>query len=277
MASLYYVSYCLLYICGQLSSSNAVTSKYLEFSNQKESYIDEATNYATLKSATLEKLPSAGFTICSSIYIAFFRSKQAFYAIRKNDQQSLWFSLFINTQDIKTGRYLSVLVYDGGSIFSNTGREVNLKPHAWSHACTTVDVESAHVMVAINGVLTHNTTIPSKDFTDNVPPVFQNSLVLGITQEKYIGTADINLQSEASVTNVNVFSFLMETSKVIEVTSSGNFDEGDVVSWYEATWEFVGSVQTVTNDDTTKPYFPNLFKMTNFRSWDDCMNLCPSL
>ena len=67
MASLHYVSFCFLYICVFLPFSNAEQSKYLEFYNQKEPPVNEATNYATLKSGILDKLPSARFTICSSI------------------------------------------------------------------------------------------------------------------------------------------------------------------------------------------------------------------
>ena len=70
-------------------------------------------------------------------------------------------------------------------IDSGTGAELNLKPHAWSHACNTVDVESGYVMVVMKGVITQNTTITSKDFTESVQTVFQNNLVLGLGKEKF--------------------------------------------------------------------------------------------
>ena len=77
------------------------------------------------------------------------------------------------------------------------------------------------------------------------------------------------------MTNVNVFSVPMEMTKMINVTSIGNFVEGDIVSWSEATWEFKGSVKIMTYDFLTILHFPNTFKITNFHSWENCMNLCP--
>ena len=214
MARIYFSSLFFFCICGHLSPSDAETSKYLKFSNQNETPVDKATNYATLKSGILDELPSARFTICSSIYISFFRGYQSFYNLLKNDHKTLWFSLLIESQDTTKGKYFSFISYYGGFIISNTGGELNLRPHDWSHACTTVDVESGHIMVAINGVLTHNTTITSNHFTNNLPTFFSKNLVIGLCQEKYPGTKTFNYQSEASVTNVNVFSVPMEKSKM---------------------------------------------------------------
>ena len=132
-------------------------------------------------------------------------------------------------------------------------------------------------MVVINGILTHNTTINSKDFTDNVPTVFKRNLVLGISQRKFSGTANANSQSEASVSNVNVFSFPMSMAKMVAVTSTGNFTGGDIVSWSKSDYELVGNVTAVTSKPLSEQsHFPNLFKMGDgVPSWDDCMNLCP--
>ena len=106
------------------------------------------------------------FTICGSIYIGFFRGRQTFYTVRKSIQHTLWFALSIWEQDTSKGVYKSEIYYFGGSVFSNTGGKVTLIPHAWSHACTTVDAESGHVTVVINGILAYNMTIGSKDFTE---------------------------------------------------------------------------------------------------------------
>ena len=93
--------------------------------------------------------------------------------------------MFIENQDTSKGSYLRYFNYLDGSVFSNTGEKLRLKPHAWSHACTTVDLEFGHVTVAINGILTHNKTIISKDFTDNMQTGFKNNLVLGVAQRKF--------------------------------------------------------------------------------------------
>ena len=189
------------------------------------------------------------------------------------------FFLSLFNQDTTEEVYRPDFSYFGGSVLSNTGGKLRLRPHAWSHACTTVNEESGHVTVVINGILTHNMTISSKDFTGNVPTVFQKHLVLGIYQYKYSGSPNVNSQSEASVTNVNVFSVPMNVSQMEDVTSSGLWTDGDIVSWSQADWAFSGNIDELTDEKNKDPYhFLNLFKMADgFRSAKDCLNLCPRI
>ena len=90
------------------------------------------------------------------------------------------YSLIIDIQDTKEESYSSSISYDGGSVYSNTGKHLKLKLHDWSHACTNLNVKTIHVMVVINGMLIHNRTINSEDFTDNSPTTLQNNLLIGI-------------------------------------------------------------------------------------------------
>ena len=261
----------------QLLSSNKVKSKYFQFSNQLEPLSTKATNFALLESVDLGELSSSTFTICGSIYIRFYRGYPAFYTLRKNDQKTLWFSLFIETQDTISEAYQPGVAFHGGVVTSNTGNKLRLRPHAWSHACTTVDAESGHVTVVINGILTHNTTISNKDFAGNVPTVFQYNLVLGVQEDKFI--KPVVRQSEPSVRNVNVFSVSMNQTQMEKITTTGQWPEGDIVSWSEAIWTISGSVGQITSDKQEHlSNFPNLFKMANgFHSAHDCMNLCPRI
>ena len=188
----------------QTSHSEKVKSKYFQFSNQLEPLQEKATNFAILKSKDFGKLSSSTFTICGSIYIGFFRGFPTFYTLRRNDGETLWFSLSIVNQDTTEEVYTQAIYYFGGCVFSNTDGKLRLRPHAWSHACTTVDVESGHVTVVIIGILTHNVTISSKDFTGNVPTVFQNNLVLGVFQYIFTGIPSVNLQSEKKFSQKNI-------------------------------------------------------------------------
>ena len=235
--SLSMFSFAFLYMSAvhlQLSFCNKVKLEYIQFSNQLGTQLKEARNYATLKSGDFDELSSGRFTICGSIYIGFFRGVQTFYTLRRNRQETLWFSLSINNQDTTDEVYGSVFCYFGGVMLSNTIGKLRLRPHAWSHACTTVDVESGHVIVVINGILTQNATINSTDFTDKGSPVFQNNLVLGVNQNRFPGLPIYNWQSEASATNVNVFSVTMNLSQLVDITTAGRWTDGDVVSWSEA-------------------------------------------
>ena len=152
--------------------------KYLKFANNDEALLNKATNFATLSSGSLDVLPFNRFTICSSIYIGYFKGFQSFYLLRRNDHGTLWFNLYIYDQNIENFSYKADISYYNGSVFPNTGAKLPLKPHAWSHACTAVNVDSSHITVVINGILAYNMKLTnySKDFAENVPPVFQKKL-----------------------------------------------------------------------------------------------------
>ena len=258
-----------------VSSSEAI-STYLQFSNQTENYkLQHATNIATLISGDLVDLPSNRFTICGSMYIGYFRGTKSFYTVRRNNENKLWFTLVINNQDTKESSYTTSLDFFSATVFSNTGAKLGLRPHSWSHACTTVNVDTGHVLVVINGILTHNITIDGKDFVGNVPTVFQNNLILGVRY--LLGTPNITYQSEASISSVNIFSIPMKTSRMVEVTSRGQFQNGDVVAWSEAKWKFLGGVEEIEDiDGIDGPKTPHLIKMAEgFDICDDCLNLCP--
>ena len=195
--------------------------------------------------------------------------------MRRNSKETLWFSLYIYDQDTNEEVYTSMFFYFNDVVLSNTGGKLRLRPHAWSHACTTVDVKSGHVLVVINGNVTHNATISSTEFTVNIPTVFTTNLILGISQQKFMGQPNKNIQSEASTTNVTVFFVPMNMSRLVDVTTTGRWTDGDVVSWSDAEWTLSGSAEELFYE---QPTFPNLFKMGDgFESANNCMDLCPTI
>ena len=185
MGALNVISYICLFCLTSLitSYSASLTSKYLQFSSQKESPLEKASNHAILKSPAAVSLKS--FTICSSIYVRFFRGYQTFYTLRRNTTDSLWFSLSVYNQDILKELYTVRITHLSGSVYSKTGQELKLRPHEWSHACSTIDVESGHILVVVNGITVFDTILNSNTFTDNLPTVFQNKLILGLSQEVF--------------------------------------------------------------------------------------------
>ena len=265
--------------CLQLLYADKVRSKYLQFSNQLEPLSERPTHFAILESGYMDDLTFSKFAICGSIYIGFYRGQQTFYTVRTNDGHILWFSLTLDNQDTTEVVYRPAIFYFDGIVSSNPGSKLRLRPHAWSHACTTVDVESGHITVVINGILTHNTTISSKDFTSNMPTVFRNNLVLGVQQEKFTGSPSIERQSEASVTNVNVFSDPMNVSQMEIITTTGLWTDGDIVSWSEADWTLSSSVKEISSNTIEQtPNHPSMLKLADgFHDAHDCMNLCPRI
>ena len=194
---------------------NSQSIHYLEFSNQKELPEVQATNYAILNGGSTRKQSVRNFTICGTIFIGYLRGRQAFYTMRQNGTDVLWLSLSLtNSKDLSDGydAYFNII---GGSSYNI--RKVALRPHGWSHACTSVDT-SGHVLVVINGVLTHdvNTTLqsPGHIFTK-----FEDNLVLGVSWTQFSRLE--TYQSEASVTNVNIFSEQLSLAKMKHITTSG--------------------------------------------------------
>ena len=250
------------------------TQKILKFSNQSGPAFEEATNFATLDSNDLSIISSNRLTICGSIYIGFYRGSQVFYTVRSREK--LWFSMALDNQDTTEEIYSAFIKYFGGTIGSIAGAKLTLNPHSWSHACTSVDGNV--IMVVINGVLMFNTTISSNDFNDNLPTMLRNNLVLGAYENVYQG-ASYKSQSEASVKNVNVFSGSMQLSEMINISSSGQWTDGDIVSWSKSLWTFSGSVKEVFDKDIEKKsQFPHLFKIGDvFNKWSDCASICPRI
>ena len=229
---------------------------------------EPARNFATLMPGAAGALPSTSFTICSSIYIGYFRGQQAFYTLKRRGQ--LWFSVYINTQDPSTQSYTSFIDHAEGNVQSNANL-LRLRPHAWSHACTSVDAELGHVVVVINGVETHNEIITNSEFLDNGTITFDDNLVLGVFGKDLI-------QSEASITNVHIFTKSLDASELVASTSQGMFGTGDHLSWDGAKWNLTGEVKTVKIMDLIGARkFPNLFLFGNNLRWWKCKDVCSKI
>ena len=266
----------IAYFIAPASAESPVKNKYLEFSNQKEKAEEPPVNFATLKYPSTGNLPLNGFTICGSSRIGYFRHRQAFYTLRRDDHSDLWFSLHIFQQDVSDQTYRPVFAYNGDEVYPNTGAKLSLRPHAWSHACTTINRSSGHVSVIINGQMLINVTL-DKYILDNAPSDLQNSLVLGVSQFKSLGRQGKNFQSEASVANINIFSIPKSIETMIDLTSDEPCTTGDFLSWADASWNMIGNVQSFeSNDVCFKSHFRNLYLLPKiFNSQSDCLNLCP--
>ena len=252
--------------------------KKLQFSTQVGVVTEVPQTYATLKSGTKGVSITKTFTICCSIYIGYFRTRPAFFTMRADGKVKLWFSLFISEQDILTNIYsVNFQYYDSSVMSSRTpGKELFLRPHAWSHACTAVNANTGNVTVVITGIVTHDVVIKSKEFLANTGVSLEKNLVLGIRQVD--GSANTITQSEASVTNLNIFSGFLNVSKMVSLTTTGKCKDGDVLSWIDAQWDFTGSVESLTEDFCKEEKFPEMYIFSHgFEKWTDCIHFCPKI
>ena len=258
--------HCLFVVTSLLRDASGI--QFLEFSSQNETAIKAGQNYAILNEGS-SNLNATAFTICSSIKVSFFRGYQAFYTMRQNGTDNLWFSLTIHNQYLSG--YVVTFNYFGSDVFS--AAKLHLRPHGWSHACTSVD-SSGHVLVVINGVLTHNTTVGNPE---NMKHGFKGNLMLGAAWFYY--TKLEPYQSEASVTNVNIFSDQLSLTKMKQITSTGQCTQGNLLSWSEATWTMVGKVETKEMPGFCQENKNNVFFNFpySFTQASDCLKLCPRL
>jgi hypothetical protein len=247
----------------------------LRFSNQTKDVLEQATNFASLKSGLAKEVPGNKFTICASIYIGYFRGYQAFYTLRQKDGRSLWFSLYIQAQDLSGDTYITVFSIFGNGLIGRASR----RPHAWNQACTAVDLDSGKVLVAINGAIVYEEVITTREFLNNSPIEFQERLVLGASQWQYPGNSMESKQSEASVSGLNIFSSALTGSEVALLTSARHCRAGDLLSWPGAAWAASGAVLRLPMEDfcLQEPY-PHLYLLPNhFHQSEDCLGLCPRL
>ena len=108
----------------------------------------------------------------------------------------------ITEQDLHRGgyNYDVLLAFNSGGEFGNVDK-LSLRPHAWSHACTSVD--GGKVTVVINGILTHEVVIQMDEFVEKSAVVLQNNLILGVGVTKFSGSTESTYHSEASISNLN--------------------------------------------------------------------------
>ena len=244
-------------------------TSYFSFSNQSTwlpaDYHPPKTNWATLKSGTSGPLPSSRFTICSSIYIGYFRTHQTFFTVMRNG--ILWFSVFLDTMNKVTQKYDAYFYYREGEMFSNnTG--LSLRPHEMSHACTSFDGESGEMTTVINGVVTQKGTV--KSILKNTTIIFEENLIVGL-----VGHSNNNYGSESTTGNLNIFTIPKRAPEMIEITSTGKCLKGDHLSWTNSKWDFTGEVETMTSSDLCKTQqIPFLFFFGLHSSFESCTNLC---
>ena len=259
----------------------------LEFEDPKSSNDAAQLSYAKLSSEHTRNPMDRKFTICASIFIGHHHRYQTFFSVRKNEEngKDLWFSLTVEELFFNEG--YNIALYS--STASHFNREVNqkivLRFFDWSHACLSLDADTGHTVVAVNGVITHDSVF--KDLCTKGPLVFRDKLFLGL-REMQLGADSVDqAQSEALVTNVNIFADLMENSEMMKTTLQGICSPGDHLGWEEMEWKRVGRAMIKRASDFSSQLVQSACQLhdflhtyvfpAHFNNWNDCIDFCPRM
>ena len=264
----------LLWVLPIISCTDITVFK---FTNQTTLDTNKELSYATLKSEPAHPLLEGSFTICGSMYLAYLRGHQTFFSMRRSQSKNLWFSLMVYDSLFDGGHQIALCNSSGSTMNDGEEKKVILRFHDWFHACVSVDSFTGRIRAVVNGILTHDSY--NEGAQSNIPIEFKGALRLGLT-EKQFGKSEVSKeQSSSPVTNVNIFSGLLNLSDMIDVTASGKCTQGTLLNWGEMRWTFKGRVSDELAKDfcRSNPFSDTFIFPTPFSSWRDCINFCPKV
>ena len=257
----------------------------LEFEDPKNG--SAQLSYAKLSSKHTRIPIDSNFTICASIFVGHHHRYQTFFSVRKNEEngKDLWFSLTVEELFFHEGYNIAIYSSTASHFNRDLSQKVALRFFDWSHACLSLDTKTGRTIVAVNGVITHDSIF--KDLCIKGPVIFHEKLFLGV-REMQLGADSVDqAQSEALVTNVNIFADLMENSEMIQTTLHGMCTPGNHLSWEEMVWKLVGRVMIRRASDFSSQLVQSVCQLhdflhtfvfpTHFNNWNDCIDFCPRM
>ena len=146
----------------------------------------------------------------------------------------------------------------------------------WLHTCVAISCNNSRISSVVNGVKVLNTTFPK---STNCPTSLNGNLVL---QKGVTLTSDYWIQNPGLVTNVNIFSGLMDIDGMVARTSGKDCgkQDGDLLSWTNSSWTLHGAARwtEVSVEDLCREFSSiQLFSTQRVTKSDDCKRLCENL
>ena len=147
---------------------------------------------------------------------------------------------------------------------------------SWLHACLAIQSDLGHISLVINGEQVLENLVLSQDQKISRPSSLFGKLVLGKTQID----PNVWIQNRMHVTNLNVYSGVLTTSRMKMITFGEECGkaEGDVLAWTRSEWRLGG---VATWRDVEGPLCEKeeqiLFFDKNLPKMTDCRELCPKL
>ena len=146
----------------------------------------------------------------------------------------------------------------------------------WIHSCVAISCDKRQLRVVVNGI-----TVVDQDFPDIDTPC-QSSLRGNLVLKKVFLDKGTWGQTPGRVTNVNIFSGLMEAEQMVLRTSGESCGEqdGDYLSWKNSSWTLFGGArwtEVAVSDLCRKFSSTQLFSTQRVTQPKDCRLLCQNM
>ena len=252
---------------------NKKRMNYIEFPADRkipDTKLEEQKHLAILVDEELETLPDQ-FSICSSIYMGYYRDSMIFFTIVAPDSLR-WLNVNIHHDDVD---FSKEVVWLNAKFSSIIGDGFNpIRPWAWSHSCVGVDLIIKEITWMVNQVRMSNVTFNDTDFIESKPLSLHRKLAFG---DWYFPGRKV-LQSECSVTNVHVYKRLLTDQEMYNFTGNGACRQhGDYIAWEDMVFDLLGDTKINSlEEDICEAELDrtNVFLFHEYFSWPSCMNLC---
>jgi hypothetical protein len=247
------------------------TVSYFDFGGNHES---SQPSYAVLGKDPNKDL-SPQFSICSSIFITFFKNPAFFQISRDNGKN--WIQLTLNSQDLRTQTYSVSFIYNNMESILTFAGNISIRPRAWSHCCLSLDLEAKKLGLMVNGISLFDGKLDIKrKISEDKIKNLEGKLEIGSLQ-KLLTTERV--QSELFCSNLNVYSKILNSTEMIEKTNGANCsDPGDYLAWSQMSWTRSEKVEIQEAGDICKVNdVHNVIFPADFKFWKECMDFCPKV
>ena len=200
------------------------------------------------------------------------------FSLRRPENEDLWFSLVLYDTLYDGGLQVALCNSSGSGMNNGLGRKVPLRFHDWFHACVSLNASKGQVVAVVNGFVAHNFQVQST--RSDVPIVFKGKLRVGLTEIKFGKSQVSQEQSTSPVTNINIFSGLLNVQDMKKQTGSVKCANGTYLKWVYIEWDLKGKVAVDKQERDichSNPFNTNLVLTTLFPHWEDCVKFCPKL
>lgn len=170
------------------------------------------------------------------------------YCTKNDDDTDIYCTQYYYKRDIDTGNR-HMITYQ--KLPHNIKAKVKLKPfphRSWNHVCWSYSSKSLENQLFFNGQLIQTYKIKKKEIVPGSSEVKQSSFVIGQEPDKIDGGYEIEQVFIGDITEVNIWSKILQQTKISKMAICSDFSKGNVVSWEKEKWNVNKAVVADVND-----------------------------